>query len=134
MTMAFCESMTNRRIEPDPCAQPGELLSRQPLREEPPVQLILGEDASFIEHVAPLVRDYNVTLDFSKVERIDAAGISALLALYRSAVEFGHCFRVTNVSDRVAQILEVVGLDRYLVSHNAVRSFDFGPQPRRSAA
>lgn len=136
MTMAFCESITDQKIEANPCAQPREMSNRQqlPVREEPPVKLILGEDASFLAHVAPLVRDYNVTLDFSKVERVDAAGISALLALYHGANDSGHCFRVINVSNRVAQIFSVVGLDRFLLSHNAVRPFDFGPNPQRSAA
>lgn len=133
MNTAYCESMTNAKFEPHHGAQPGDLLSRNEsaMREEPPVKLILGEDAGFLEHVAPLVREYNVTLDFSRVERIDAAGITALLALYRGAKESGHCFRVTNVSDRVAKILHLVGLDRYLVSHNAVRTYEFG---QRSAA
>jgi len=136
MTMAFCESITNRKTEANPCVPSSEALNRQqlPVREEPPVKLILGEDAGFIEHVAPLVREYNVILDFARVERIDAAGISALLALYRSANDSGHCFSVTNVSERVAQILAVVGLDRYLVSHNAVRSFEFKTHSQRSAA
>lgn len=85
-----------------------------------PDQLVRGEDRSLLEHVKPLVQDRSVTLDLSSVERIDAAGITALVSLYRSACEAGHSFRLTNVSARVAQILSVVGLDRYLLSQNTV--------------
>jgi anti-anti-sigma factor len=97
-------------------------------------QLVRGEDARLLEQVGPLVRDRNVKLDLAGVERIDAAGISALVALYLIARESGHCFCVTNVSARVGQILAVVGLDRFLLSHNAVQSSQYGPRLRRAAA
>jgi anti-anti-sigma factor len=97
-------------------------------------QLVRGQDAALLERVGPLVRERNITLDMAGVERIDAAGITALVALYRSAWETGHRFSVTNVSARVAQILSVVGLDRFLVSHNAVPSSRFGSRVRRAAA
>ena len=91
-------------------------------------------DAVLLEHLGPLVRKCNVALDLSRVERIDAAGITALILLYRSACESGHRFSLTNVSARVAQILAVVGLDRILLSHNAVQNSHFGPRLRRPAA
>jgi anti-anti-sigma factor len=97
-------------------------------------QLVLGQDAGLLEHVGPLVRERSVILDLAGVDRIDAAGITALLALYRGARESGHRFSLTNVSARVAQILVVVGLDRFLLSHNAVRNSHCGPQTRRPAA
>ncbi|MGD0631207.1 MAG: STAS domain-containing protein [Terracidiphilus sp.] len=97
-------------------------------------QLVRGQDAVLLEHLGPLVRRCNVALDLSSVERIDGAGITALVSLYQSACESGHRFSLTNVSAHVAQILALVGLDRFLLSHNAVRSSHCGPSMRRPAA
>ena len=109
-------------------AEPGEL--SEPMRG----QLVRGQDAGLLERLGPMVRERSVILDLAEVDRIDAAGITTLLALYRGARESGHRFSLTNVSARVAQILSVVGLDRFLLSHNAVRSSHCGPQMRRPAA
>ncbi|HXR38616.1 MAG TPA: STAS domain-containing protein [Terracidiphilus sp.] len=97
-------------------------------------ELVRGQEKHLVEGVGPLVLKHNVTLDLASVERIDAAGIAALVGLYRSAREAGHRFQVTNVSARVAQILELVGLDRFLYSHNAVQNSQYGAQVRRPAA
>ena len=75
-----------------------------------------GCDKGLLEKLAPLVRRENVSLDLGRVERIDAAGIAALISLYGSARDAGHCFSVTNASARVAEILALVGLDRILLS------------------
>jgi len=104
------------------------------LRQTAKGELVRGQDASLLERIGPLVLHRSVTLDLACVERIDAAGISALIALYRAARESGHCFSVTNVPTRVAQILEVVGLDHLLMSHNAVHGSQFDPCSQRSAA
>jgi anti-anti-sigma factor len=85
-------------------------------------ELVRGYEQLLLERVAPLVRRQNVTLDLSSVQRIDAAGIAALISLYGSARDEGHCFTVTNASPRVAEILSLVGLDRILLSHNVVRN------------
>ena len=53
------------------------------------------------------------------VERIDAAGIAALISLYRLASEAGHHFSVSSASPHVVELLALVGLDRILMSHNA---------------
>ncbi len=97
-------------------------------------QLVRGEEARLLEQVEPLVRAQNVRLDLTGVERIDAAGITALVALYLIARESGHRLSVTNVSARVGQILAVVGLDRFLYSHNVVQSSQYGPKMQRAAA
>ena len=104
------------------------------LRQTAQGELVRGQDATLLERLEPLVRHRSVTLDLSCVERIDAAGISVLITLYRTAQESGHCFTVTNVPARVAQILEVVGLDHLLMSHNAVQDSQYGPCSQRSAA
>jgi anti-anti-sigma factor len=130
MTIAMCEAMatpTMMAVEPEELNEParGEWVSGQ---------LVRGEDTGLVRRIEPLLRERSVMLDLAGVERIDAAGITALLALYRSAREFGHRFNLTNVAPRVAQILAVVGLDRFLLSHNAVRSSNCGPRLRRPAA
>jgi anti-anti-sigma factor len=111
-----------------PAGDPGEV------NELVKGQLVRGEDARLLEQVGPLVRASDVTLDLSGVERIDAGGITALIELYQIAAECGHRFRVTNVSARVGQILAVVGLDRFLYSHNAVQSSQYGQRMRCAAA
>ena len=93
-----------------------------------------GESARLLERLGRLVVERNVTLDLSSVERIDAAGISALLALYCRARESGNRFSLVNVSARVAEILRVVGLDRLFLSHNPVQKSQYGKGLCRSAA
>ena len=110
-----------------PAGEPGEV------NELVKGQLVRGEDARLLEQVGPLVRASDVTLDMAGVERIDAAGITALIELYQIARGSGHRFCVKNVSARVGEILAVVGLDRFLYSHNAVQSSQYG-QPMRCAA
>jgi anti-anti-sigma factor len=85
-------------------------------------ELVRGQDRSLLDSVGPLVRLQDIALDLSGVERIDAAGISALISLYASAGATGHRFSVSNPSPRVAHILALVGLERILVSHNTVRA------------
>jgi len=70
--------------------------------------------------VAPLLREKDVILDLNRVERIDAAGIAALISLYSTARTLGHTFSVKCLSPRVAEMLSLVRLDDVLVSHNAV--------------
>jgi len=130
MTNAFCDEMaplTMSAIDPTGASEP---VRSQIVRG----QLVRGQDAVLLEHLRPLVRRCNVALDLSSVERIDAAGITALISLYRSSCESGHRFSLTNVSDHVTQILALVGLDRFLLSHNAVRNSHCGPRAGRSAA
>jgi anti-anti-sigma factor len=71
--------------------------------------------------LAPVVRRQSMVLDLEMVQRIDAAGIAALISLYRCASDAGHRFAVSNPSTHVAEILAVVGLDRILLSQNAER-------------
>lgn len=125
MTNSICEPMPTLLIaacEPDRRAE----LARGPL--------VRGQVGGLMDRLRPLVVERNVSLDLACVDRIDAAGISALVVLYRCAHESGHRFSVTNASERVAQILSVVGLDRILFSHNAVRTSQYGPRLRRNAA
>ena len=84
-------------------------------------ELVKGHEAVLLAQVMPLVRERDVRLDMRLVERIDAAGIAALLALYAAACNAGHAFELVHVPERVDEVLAVVGLEAILVSHNAVR-------------
>ena len=104
-------------------AGPGEL-----------TELVRGQERRLLEKMMPLVRSQSVTLDLSPVERIDAAGIAALISLYCGARETGHIFTVCNASPRVAEILALVGLDRILLSQYAVQIPHSGPCRELTAA
>lgn len=130
MTSTTCEPafiMTTDAVEP---AERKRLVKDQSLKG----QLVRGQEARLLEGISALVLKHNVTLDLASVERIDAAGIAALVGLYQSARGAGHRFQVTNVSDRVARILAVVGLDGLLLSHNAVQDSHYDDCMRRPAA
>jgi anti-anti-sigma factor len=81
-------------------------------------ELVRGDEQQLIQRVAPLLREKNVALDLHRVDRIDAAGIAALISLYSSARTAGHQFTVCNVSARIEEILALVGLEHILMSHN----------------
>jgi anti-anti-sigma factor len=83
-------------------------------------ELVRGEEQCLLQRVAPLLRGKNVILDLNQIERIDAAGIAALISLYSTARNHGHLFSIKCVSPRVAEMLSLVGLDEILISHNAV--------------
>jgi anti-anti-sigma factor len=95
---------------------PAEAIERINLTE-----LVRGHDQDLFARLAPVVRRQSLILDLELVERIDAAGIAALISLYRCATDAGYRFAVFNPSQHVAEILAVVGLDRILVSQNVDR-------------
>lgn len=82
-------------------------------------ELVRGQEKSLLEKLEPLVRSENVALDLSGIERVDAAGLSALITLYRDAFKAGHEFRVTRPGRHVREVLAVVGLDRILSGSDA---------------
>jgi len=96
--------------------------------------LVRGQETALLERFAPLVRGQDLSLDLGSVERIDAAGIAALISLYGTARDAGHVFTLSNVSPRVAQLLALVGLDRILAYRNAVRKSHCASGFHRSAA
>jgi anti-anti-sigma factor len=79
-------------------------------------ELVRGQEQKLLKELEPVVRNHSVTLDMRQIERIDAAGISSLISLYGAAHAAGHAFAVVNASPRVAEILQIVGLDRILIS------------------
>ncbi len=97
-------------------------------------ELVRGNDQRLIQRVAPLLRDKSVTLDLHNIDRIDAAGIAALISLYSTAHNAGHEFTVCNVPARVADILALVGLDHILVSQDVIHKSRAGACYERPAA
>jgi len=75
-------------------------------------EIVRGSDNHLMDEMTPLVRRQDIILDMSPVERVDAAGIAALISLYRLAEESGHRFKVTNVAPRVYELLALSGSRR----------------------
>jgi anti-anti-sigma regulatory factor len=97
-------------------------------------ELVRGCERHLIEEMTPVVRSQSVALDLGSVNRIDAAGIAALISLYRIADEAGHHFSISNVAPHVAELLALVGLDGILISHNASAASHSGPRMVENAA
>jgi anti-anti-sigma factor len=98
------------------------------------IELVCGREQEFLAWLTPLVRRQSVTLDLGSVQRIDAAGISALVSLYSIAQQAGHRFSVANLSPRVAEVLKLVGLYRILLVHGVARRIPSGLRLAHSAA
>ena len=90
-------------------------------------ELVRGHDQWLLQRIMPLVHHQSLVLDLSPIERIDAAGIAALISLHANAYEAGHSFTVVNPTPHVAEILSLVGLERILLSRNADRKSYSGP-------
>jgi anti-anti-sigma factor len=82
-------------------------------------ELVRGHDREFVEEMTPVVRQQSIALDLGAVDRIDAAGIAALISLYGFARDAGHHFAVANATAHVKEILALVGLDRILLPQHA---------------
>ena len=102
------------------------IINSRPIAESPNFvvpegldSLVRGTEAELLNQIMPLVQSQSVWLDLACVERIDAAGIAALIALYRAAREAGRCFGVTNPTPHVSEILSLVGLDRFLMNESS---------------
>jgi anti-anti-sigma regulatory factor len=87
-------------------------------------ELVRGHDAPFLEGFLPLVRTRSLMLDMSPVQRIDAAGIAALITLYCAASRAGHVFKVAHAAPRVEEILCLVGLERILSGREDAENID----------
>lgn len=96
--------------------------------------LVRGAEESLFQQVLPLVRRQSVWLDLGRVERIDAAGIAALITLYRTACAAGRDFGVTNPTPHVREILALVGVDRFLMPGDQAEGQAQEPQLAQSAA
>lgn len=79
------------------------------------MELVRGQEQRFLEKLVPVVESQSVLLDLGSVDRIDAAGLAALITLYCDACKAGHHFTVARPRRHVREILSVVGLDRVLL-------------------
>jgi len=111
--------------------QPDEMLILAPAEM---TELVRGEEQCLVQRVAPLLREKDVVLDLNRIERIDAAGIAALISLYSMARNYGHTFSIKCVSPRVAEMLSLVRLNDILISHNVVFASQCEPAYERPAA
>jgi anti-anti-sigma factor len=84
-------------------------------------ELVLETEAQIVSKLLPRVRFESVALNLSRVERMDAAGIAALLTLYCAAAEAGTDFSVIAPSPHVLETLRIVGLESVLVAGSRPR-------------
>ena len=82
-------------------------------------EIVRGQEDKFLGQFEPIVRTHSIELDMSPVERIDAAGIAALIRLYCDAVQAGRCFTILNPKPHVLEIMAIVGIDRLLMTATA---------------
>ncbi|HEY1767542.1 MAG TPA: STAS domain-containing protein [Terracidiphilus sp.] len=87
-------------------------------------ELVRGLENQMLDQVKPLVRNRSVTLDMRHVERIDAAGIAALITLYCVARQANHEFTVSHATARVQEILTLVGVKHLLTAGYEEESSD----------
>ncbi|MGA9063431.1 MAG: STAS domain-containing protein [Terracidiphilus sp.] len=97
-------------------------------------ELVRGEEQGFLEELAPMVVRESVALDFGLVERIDAAGLAALITLYTDACKAGHTLTVSRPCRHVREILHLVGLDRILMARSEAACAFEKMQMQESAA
>ncbi len=81
-------------------------------------ELVCGRDQLLLERMTPIAQRHSLTLDFSAIRRIDAAGAAALVTLYCISSKAGHHFTVVNATERVVETLTLVGLDTLLLAQN----------------
>ncbi len=79
-------------------------------------ELVKGQEHQLVARLESVVRSQSIVLDLDAVERIDAAGLAALITLYSDACKAGHSFTIARPSRHVREILQIVGLDRILVA------------------
>ncbi len=85
-------------------------------------ELVRGTESEVVAELLPRVQLESVALNLAGVERIDAAGIAALITLYCSSVEAGTDFSVIMPSQHVREMLRIVGLESILVAGSQRRT------------
>lgn len=87
------------------------------------VELVRGNEQELLARLTPVVRRQSIALDMNAVERIDAAGLAALITLYCDACKAGHSFSVMRPGRHVREMLALVGLDRILLAKDGEPRF-----------
>ena len=57
----------------------------------------------------------HIIIDLQSVEVVDSSGLSVLIAAYKSVEEQGGRLTLIHVSQNIAQLIQLMRLDRYLV-------------------
>ena len=99
-----------------------------------PIELTRGSEQALLARLEPVVRRESVELDLASVERIDAAGLAALITLYSDACKAGHEFTVTGAARHVHEVLSIVGLNRILIPGENEAPAAMRPRLERTAA
>lgn len=84
-------------------------------------ELVRGSECEVLDELLPRLKKESLALDLSGVDRIDAAGIAALIRLYCGASAAGTQFSVVAPSARVRAMLQTVGLETVLVADGSPR-------------
>jgi anti-anti-sigma factor len=84
-------------------------------------ELVRGSECEVLDQLLPRLKKESLALDLSGVDRIDAAGIAALIRLYCGASAAGTQFSVVAPSARVRAMLQTVGLETVLVADGGPR-------------
>ena len=85
-------------------------------------ELVRGTESEFVNEIADKLRMGDVELDLDAVQRIDAAGIAALISLHLLARDLGRSLTIIFLSRHVKEILNLVGLEPILSSHYVSKS------------
>jgi anti-anti-sigma factor len=96
-------------------------------------ELVRGTDEHFVAMLLPRVEKESIALNLANIERIDAAGIAALITLYCTACKAGTDFSIVTPSAHVLDLLRIVGLESILVAEYRSAS-SIGAQRCRNAA
>ena len=80
-----------------------------------PAELVRGTDPVLLDQLLDSVRSQSLAIDLSATDRLDAAGIAALISLYCTAIQSGTTFSVLRPSAHVTHMLRLVGLESILV-------------------
>lgn len=89
--------------------------------------LVRGREQAMLAQLLPLVAANNVVLSLEQVQKIDAAGLGALVLLYGEARKVRRSFRLIKPSRIVKGLIRIVGLELVLSSHNVNQESQSGP-------
>jgi anti-sigma B factor antagonist len=95
-------------------------------------RIVFGEETAYLrDTVKKLIAEkQNVVLDLSSVTYIDSGGLGTLVALYTTARNSGSCIKLTSLTQRVGDLLQITKLvtvfDVYDTAEEAAAAFRKG--------
>ncbi|MDH3281647.1 MAG: STAS domain-containing protein [Gammaproteobacteria bacterium] len=94
-------------------AEPGEYRLAGPVTFDTVASLYESTQFDFVD-------DGELTIDLSKVSRVDSAGLALLLEWMRSSRQSNCRLRFTNIPEQLNSLMEVTGLDDVIASDSAI--------------